>query len=120
MKRVLMQRGEPIAEAMRRVVPVDHGDLRDSITVGTRLSPRQKSRHRREGADDVEVFIGPGPHPQAHMVEFCTVNMKPQPYVRPAWDQERMNALDGIKADLWTEIEKAAARIARKTAKAGR
>jgi HK97 gp10 family phage protein len=117
-RRVLKSRGEPIADAARSRVPVDQGDLKRSIAVSTKLTRRQRGKHKKFGPNDVEVFVGPGAHPQAHMQEFGTSKEPAQPFMRPAWDQTRMDVLDGIAADLWTEIEKAVARRARKAAKA--
>lgn len=118
MRRILKKRGEPIAEAARSNVPVDQGDLKNSIAVSTKLSRRQKAKHRKGGPDDIEVFIGPGTHPQAHMQEFGTFKEPAQPFMRPAWDAEKTGVLEGIKDDLWTEINKAAQRLARKAARA--
>lgn len=116
-RRVLKKRGEPIAERARSLVPVDQGDLRDSITVTTRLSRRQRAKHRKIGPDDIEMFVGAGPLPQAHLQEFGTEHSSPQPFMRPAWDAEKDGVLEGIKQDLWLEIEKAANRLARRALK---
>lgn len=116
-RRVLKKAGQPIADRARELAPVDEGDLRDSIKVGTRLSGNQRRKHRKAQKDDVEMFVGAGPHPQAHLQEFGTSKFPPQPFMRPAWDQHKRAALNGIKEDLWTEIRKAAARLARKAAK---
>jgi HK97 gp10 family phage protein len=115
--RVLKKRGEPIANTARANAPVDQGQLRDSIGVSTKLSKRQKRIHRKEGPDDIEVFVGAGALPQAHMVEFGTDQMPAQPFMRPAWDKGKEAALEGIGQDLWAEIEKAATRMAKKAAK---
>ena len=126
LKRVLLNRGQPIADAMRSMAPDDPAtggnDLRSSIAVGTKLSSRQAGLHRKMFKDDkaaVEVFVGAGPLPQAHLQEFGTVHHGPQPFARPAWDEGQSAVLDGIAADLWAEIEKAAKRLAKKRAKAG-
>jgi HK97 gp10 family phage protein len=129
MRRILKARGKPIAEAARKHVPVDQGDLKDSIAVSTTLSKRQKRMHRKPDKDDVEVYVGPGPHPQAHWLEFGTDerthasgksvgDVPKKPFMRPAWDSQRRGLLVGIKTDLWAEIKKAADRLARKAAKA--
>lgn len=120
MRRVLRKAGAPIAEAARQLVPVHEGDLRDSIAVSTKLSRRQRKMHRKGGRDDVEVFVGAGPHPQAHLQEFGTSRHPAQPFLRPAWDQNKRSVLDGIKDDLWAEIRKSAERLARKAARAAR
>ena len=61
-----------------------------------------------------------GPLPQAHLQEFGTKDQPPQPFMRPAWDAEKRGVLEGIKDDLWAEIKKAAARLAKKALKAKR
>ena len=120
LRRVGRRRLEPVAERARSLVPVDQGELRDSIAVSTRLTRRQRAKHQKLGPDDVEVFAGAGPHPQAHLQEFGTEHHGPQPYMRPAWDAEKDGVLAGIKDDLWAEIEKATKRLAARARKAQR
>jgi HK97 gp10 family phage protein len=120
LRRVGKTRLAPMAERARQLAPVDQGELRDSIAVSTKLTRRQRSLHVKESPDAIEVFAGAGPHPQAHMQEYGTEHNAPQPFMRPAWDAERDGVLEGIKDDLWQEIEKAANRLARKRAKAAR
>jgi HK97 gp10 family phage protein len=117
LRRVLKKRAEPIATTARRLVPVEQGDLQESITVSTKLSKRQRAKRKKEGADTVEMYVGPGTHPQGHMQEFGTSNHPPQPFMRPAWDKHKDELLPGIAKDLWAEIEKAVSRLARKAAK---
>ena len=50
----------------------------------------------------------------AHMVEVGTSRMAPRPYLRPAWDANKDGILEGIKEDLWAEIQKSVARRARR------
>jgi HK97 gp10 family phage protein len=126
LRRVLNARAQPIADAASSMAPDDPAtgghDLRSSIGVSTKLSPRQKGLHRKMFKDDkaaVEMFVGAGPLPQAHLQEFGTVHHGPQPFMRPAWDEGQGQLLDGIAADLWSEIDKAAKRVAKKRAKAG-
>jgi hypothetical protein len=64
------------------------------------------------------MFVGAGPLPQAHLQEFGAPQHGPQPFMRPAWDGGKMAMLEGLKDDLWKEIEKAASRLAKKLAKA--
>jgi HK97 gp10 family phage protein len=63
------------------------------------------------------IVIGPGRLVQAITQEFGTVHHPPQAYMRPAWDQNKMQALQIIKDELWNQIQKAAARLAKKAAK---
>lgn len=115
LRRVLRQRGEPIAERARNLAPVDEGDLKDSIGVSTKLSRSQRRKRRKKAA--VEMFVGPGGHPQAITQEFGTFFHPPQPFMRPAWAAEKGSILEDLSSDLWTEIDKAAQRIARKQAR---
>jgi HK97 gp10 family phage protein len=119
MRKVLMARAKPIADAAKSYVPVESGELRDSIVASTRLSKRQK-RDARETASYVEVYAGPGPLPYAHLVEYGSVhNPKPEPFMRPAWDGLKGSLLQTIKEDLWSEIRKAIDGLARKSARGG-
>lgn len=125
LRRVLRTRAQPIADAAISAAPDDPvtqgNDLRSSIAVGTVLSKRQKSLHRKMFKNDkaaVEMFVGAGPLPQAHLQEFGAPQHDPQPFMRPAWDGGKAQLLEGLKDDLWTEIKKAADRLAKKLAKA--
>jgi HK97 gp10 family phage protein len=115
LRRVLIEAGEPIARAARAVAPRDVGTLVESIDVGTKLSRRQRSQHRKMST--VEVHVGPGPNPQAITQEFGTWRHRAQPFMRPAWDAERMNALDRCVTLLGNRIVEAAQRAARKSAR---
>lgn len=122
MRRVLKKRAEPIAEMMRSLAPDDPEtggkDLRNSIGVSTRLSPRQRRQHRKiDDRAGVEMFIGAGPLPQAHLQEFGTAHHAPQPFARPAWDAHKGALLKGIGADMWLEIQRATERLRRRAAR---
>lgn len=117
-RRVLKKAGEPVAQTARQLVPVKEGHLRDSIGVSTKLSKTQRRKHRKIGKDDIEMFIGAGPLPQAHHQEFGTKDHPAQPFMRPAWDKNKRAVLEGIKGDLWEEIRKTAERVAKRAAKA--
>lgn len=114
LRRVGKKRLKPVADRARSYAPEDEGDLKDSIAVSTKLSKSQKRKSRKANRDDVEVYAGAGPLPQAHLQEFGTKDAPPQPFMRPAWDAEKRGVLEGIKDDLWTEIKKTTARLARK------
>ena len=106
------------------------GNLKSSLAVSTKLSSAQKKKHRKTVRGDkssIEIFAGAGPHnfvPQAIFEEFGVMRGKsgkkssPHPFLRPAWDAGKMKVLGDIKKDLWTEIKKAADRVARKKARA--
>ncbi len=121
-RRVLMKAAEPIAEDMRARAPDDPdtggNDLRSSIGAGTKLTKRQSKANKRESP--VEVFVGAGGLPQAHLQEFGTEHHAAQPFARPAWDAGKGQALETIRDELTIEIGKAAARAARKAARDAR
>jgi hypothetical protein len=88
----------------------------------------------RDDKASVEVFVGAGPLPQAIYKEFGTephINAgifagtqnpgtAPQPFMRPAWDSGGAKVLDDLKKELWSEVDKAAKRAAKKRAKAAK
>lgn len=111
----LRQGGEPIAKMARSLAPVDEGDLRESIDVKATLAPSQ--RGDKGALAPVEMYVGPGQHPQAITQEFGTFKEPAQPFMRPAWDAQRVHALDIIGTALGIEIDKAAKREARKALK---
>lgn len=113
--RTLKEQGKPIADDGAARAPVRKGGLRASYTVGTKLSRRQKSRHRKES--QVEVFIGPTPAAKSVQTEFGNRHQAPQPHLRPAWDGNVKRVLAGIRDSLAGEIDKAVQRLARKAAR---
>lgn len=117
LRRVAKKVLQPIADRAAQLAPVDKGRLVRSIMVGDKLSRRQKSQFKKDDPNDVVMFVGAGAVPQAHMQEFGTVDLDPQPFMRPAWDGGKDAMLEEIKRDLWAEIDKAAKRRARKAAK---
>jgi HK97 gp10 family phage protein len=113
--RVLKAEGAPIRDAGEQLAPRDKGGLKQSYTMTTKLSRRQKSLNRKES--DVELYIGPGPAAKGVQTEFGNAHQAPHPHLRPAWDGNVMKVLAGIKDSLANEIEKARQRIARKSAR---
>ncbi len=141
LRRVLMKAGQPMAETAARLAPDDpetgSPDLHTSITVSASLkNPVGKAEYRdvlqaggsrgealqamrdarRAGSESfAEVYVGPDYRQfHAHFQELGTAHHGPQPYMRPAFDQEAGTALDIIKSELGGEIEKAARRAARR------
>lgn len=147
LRRALTKAAQPIKESAEAKLPspgrTGVGNLRRS---GIRITPKRPggdvgkaafadalraggsradavSEMRAARASDpaafATIYIGPGRDPAAMMQEFGTVNHPPQPYMRPAFDAEAMTALKIIRTEIGTEIEKSAARAARKKARAG-
>lgn len=135
LRRVLKARAEPVKAAARAAAPELTGNLKNSIVVTTKrpkgyktgaarayakavaMGGDAKAAAKAAGPSPVEAFVVTGDIPQAFFQEFGTVNHGPQAYMRPAWDATRGAVLGNIKDDLWAEIEKSAARLARKRAK---
>lgn len=117
LRRVLRQAAEPLAQAARQNAPRDEMHLYESIDVSTRLSRRQAGLHKKEAGNAFqEMFVGTN-NPAGVQQEFGNERHGPQPFLRPAWDSEKEPTLDRIANSLWTEIEGAAQRLARKTAR---
>lgn len=112
LKRALLKAGAPIASMAASLAPFLRGKLRQSFGTGTKLSRRQRREHKQEST--VEVFAGPGALVQAITQEFGTRNHRPQPFMRPAWDANKRQALESVKDELAEEIEKTRQRAARK------
>ncbi|OWU77602.1 HK97-gp10 family putative phage morphogenesis protein [Marinibacterium profundimaris] len=121
LRRSLRKAAEPLAEKMRVNAPRDDSpDLVESIAVSTKLSKRQRGLHRKTVRDDkasVEMFVGAGPLPEAHLQEFGTIHHPPQPWARPAWDSDRAAMLDRLRVELWAEVSKSVARAEARAAK---
>jgi len=120
LRRIAIRSLAPVLSAAKNFVPVDEGHLKDSLKITTRLSKRQRSINARqvaEGKASVQLYAGAAALPHAHLVEFGTNKMAPQPFLRPAWDANKDDVLQLIKDELGEEITKAAARLARKAAR---
>jgi hypothetical protein len=120
LRRVGRKNLQPFADDMQARAPELDGHLKRKIGVGTKLTRRQASLHRKIFKDDrasVELFAGAGGDPAAVQQEFGNNQHPPQPFGRPAYDAWKGTAVHKIAADLWTEIDKAAKRLARKTAR---
>lgn len=116
LRRTMKEAGEPVARAARGMAPKEIGYLAESIDVSTKLSGRQSRLHKKESP--VEMFIGPGPDPAAHLQEFGSgPGHVAQPFMRPAWDQNKEKVLDTIANLTWVEIEKTVNRLAKRAAK---
>lgn len=139
----LKKAAQPIVDAAKDLVPVRTGRLRESLTVSERLTRRQRKGSKRMPGS-VTVYIG-GAWPKgahAHLVEFgtaphlITVDLKDalagadvygrtvlhpgtpaRPFLRPAWDANKAQALENLGKELWAELEKARARLAKQDAK---
>lgn len=111
---VLREAVEPMARTARQNAPRDEYHLYDSIDVGTKLTRRQQSMHKKDASPAFqEMFMGT-PDPAGVQQEFGNERHPAQPFMRPAWDAEKMPTLKRIANSLWFYIEKAARRQARR------
>lgn len=87
--------GEVIAEEARRLAPYKTGQLRDSIQV---TDDKQGLLYGKLNGDGLSIYIGPvgsvedGDVYYAKFQEFGTINMKAQPFMRPAIASKRPEA----------------------------
>ncbi len=116
LRRALMHAAEPVAKSAQRRAPKRTDKLAASIIVGTKLSKRQR-KVAAETKTGVEVYVGAGPLPQAHMQEFGTAHHAPQPFLRPAVDANGKRMIEIFRDDLRAEIAKAVQRLQRKAAR---
>ena len=118
LRRVLKNAAEPIKEAMEAKAPRRTGFTAASIEISNTLNPAQR-RDARRGNDKAfaEVYIGSRRGSAAVFEEFGTIHQPAHPYMRPAFEANSDQALNTISTELGTEIEKAAARLAKKAAK---
>lgn len=116
LSRVLLKAAKPTHESAQSKAPVLTGRLQASVVVGKQLTRRQKSDARKEGVHFAEVHVGTA---SGHGIpqEFGTAFHPAQPFMRPAWDANKVGALGIIKSELGTQIEKSAKRLANKAAK---
>lgn len=115
-RRALKKAAQPIEKAAEDHAPVLTGRLKLSIVSGTQLTRSQKRMAKKETTYFSEIHVGTA---SGHGVpqEFGTFKDTAHPFMRPAWDANKDQALTLIGKELWSEIEKSAARRARKLAR---
>lgn len=122
LRRSLKKAALPTAELAASLAPEGPtGNLAASVAYGTKLTKRQAGLHRKMFRNDkasVEGFVGAN-DPAAVPQEFGTVDHGPQPFMRPAWDQDAMPLLDRLGKELAVEVEKSVKRARAKAARRG-
>lgn len=116
LRRVLKKAAAPIESDAAAAAPEFAGLLRRDVKTAARLTRRQAGLARRQGKSTVEVHVGVS-DPAGLQNEFGNQHQQAQPFMRPAWDANKDAALRTIADDLGSEIERAAARLARKAAR---
>lgn len=135
-RRALKKAAQPIADKAESLAPArtggpektfkkgdgsrgtrQRGALKMHVNVSERLSKRQARLNRKMGKSEVEVHVGTRDR-IGRLVEFGTTDAPAQPYFRPAWDAEGgQKAVDRIAAEMWIDIDKTAARQAKRNAR---
>lgn len=102
---------EDIANRMRRLVPVDEGDLRDSITVtpGGQSTPAHSQPGGSHVVPENKVAITAGNNAvrYPHLVEYGTEQAEAQPYFWPAYRLGKKKAVAKIKRGMRKAIREA-------------
>lgn len=96
-------------------------DLHSSIGIANlKMGKVRFVRGKFRADSSTGIAMTMGPERQAFhgtFQEFGTVHHAARPFMRPAWDAGADNALEYIKSNLGSEINRAAVRLARKRAK---
>lgn len=106
----LIKQGEMMADTMRRLVPVDTGELRDSIAV----TPPDSSTppFSTPGGSfvvpetSVAVTAGGKDARHAHLIEYGTVKMNAQPFFWPAVRLTRKKAQRNLKSAIGRAVKR--------------
>lgn len=104
--------GKIIADAGEANAPRLSGKLAESYTVGSKLSRRQRRQHKKES--QIEVFVGPTPHPKSVQTEFGNAHQAAHPHLRPAWDGNWKRVLELIVDRAKERLEATRKRLVRK------
>lgn len=119
-RRSLKKAAQPMADLMNAGAPRGAtGEYARSFVVSAKLTKRQARLHRKMFGSDraaVEMFVGTS-DPAGVQQEFGNIHHGPQPTARPAFDQDISAMLERLKAELWTDIQKAVARAERRAAR---
>lgn len=125
---------QPTFETIRDSAPVRTGKLRDSVRLDIgiddpafrararaafRATGSAKGVKKTKGGGNIQASIRVGGAKAFHapFIEFGTVKMAADPFVRPAFDADSGQMVDRLREFLGVEVRKAAARRAKKLAK---
>lgn len=135
LRKALIKSGQDIAaDASSRAPKGKTGRLKNSISVGPKLTKAQKRAHKDyKSKTGVEVFLGSNDR-KAHLIEFGTAEHKaggkfkgatipaqaPRAFMRPAWEAGKDALIGTLGKEMATEIQKAIKRQDRRNAKKGK
>lgn len=108
----LVKGAEEYAAAMRALVPVDEGDLKESITVTapgeTTPAYAEGGGRRTAGPNQALVTVGNEDVRHGHLQEFGTVKQEAQPFMRPGARLAKPRAQRRISRAIGQAIKNAA------------
>lgn len=117
LRRTLMKAAKPIDDDASAAAPFLTGGLQKSVITGVRLTrSQQRGAYLKTSNYYAEIHVGTSLS-KGMFTEFGTFKDVAQPWFRPVWEAQKDHALNIIKVELGTEIEKAAKRYAKKLAK---
>lgn len=131
MRKAMERAAEPLKRDMAQNAERAFPELAQAAAASTKLSRRQKRGAKKPGKAEVTYYVGFKPGRLAHLFEFgsgpryqkngrYTGQMPALPFARPAWEANKRQVLADFGFYLWQEVEKAAKRLAKKRAKAGK
>ncbi|MDH6265642.1 HK97 gp10 family phage protein [Rhizobium sp. SG_E_25_P2] len=96
----LIRSANEVAANARALAPKDTGELVDSIAVTgpgeTTPAYAAQGGQRTAGPNQALVTVGDAYVRYAHMLEFGTVKMEAQPFLRPSWRLARTRILNRL------------------------
>lgn len=129
-RRELRKAATPTLEMARRNAPTETQRMRDGISLSGILSRKQRrgGRYAKDPTQNtVHLFLGAKPRGPAVLTEFgtgprytkkgkFTGSAPAQPFLRPAWEADKMNILDRYQRGISKSILRAARRANKKRA----
>lgn len=123
-----------VVETAKQLVPVDSGELRESLTVrvvkpksgdavvvvGVAINnnaPRLKMSRIAAAAFNEAQSTNLPPGRRWHFIELGTVKQAAHPFLRPALDQNAQSVVDDLKVQLRKKIEAAVKKASKGTSK---
>lgn len=106
---------QPVQAEAKRLVPVREGDLRDSLVIATGPLTREAAREEVIDKGAIRIYFGTVDRNGVPR-EFGSERAAAEPFARPAWESQSGKVLDTLAAELGPEVERTAARAARRRA----
>lgn len=100
------------------IAPLNRADaVYAYVGINPDVLPPRDSKTKKNRRRSRFLQSGGGVASYSQFMEFGTATHAAQPFMRPAWEDKKQEAFDRLADDLRVEIDKAAARAARKAAR---